>query len=162
MSRAWKAVMKKILRDSGHLIRLAGVFALGIAIFLLVRRAIVPPSFGQYGHYRGAVLEEMRARPVKYAGHELCEACHESVATAKNPGKHANVGCEACHGALAAHTEDPSGVKPVLPNVATLCVSCHEADSAKPAHFPQVISKEHAGDTSCTACHNPHHPKPGS
>jgi hypothetical protein len=154
--------MRKILKDSGHLVRLALAFALGIAIFFLIRRAIVPASFGQYGHYRGAVLDEIRAKPVKYAGRELCEACHEPVATAKNLGKHAQVGCEACHGALAAHTEDPSGVKPVMPNVATLCVRCHEADSAKPRNFPQVNSKEHAGEASCTVCHDPHHPKPGS
>src|SRR5579871_7021735 len=132
----------KTLRDSEHLIRLALVIVVGVLIFFAIRRMVVPPSFGKYGHYRAAALDEIRARPVSFASQALCEACHDPVAQTRAQGKHAQVACEACHGPLAQHADDPEVHKPQLPDVATLCVRCHEADPAKPKRFPQVISKE--------------------
>ncbi|HZU27255.1 MAG TPA: multiheme c-type cytochrome [Bryobacteraceae bacterium] len=151
--------MKTLLREAGHLVRLATLGALLLILFLLVRRAVVPPSFGKYGHYRAASLEEIAARPASFAGREACEACHDDIATMKREARHARLGCEACHGALAAHAEDPSSNKATKPDTATLCVRCHEADSAKPKWFPQVVSSEHMGDVPCGSCHNPHKPK---
>ena len=148
-------------KDSEHLIRMALVLVAGAFLFLLVRAAVVPKSFGQYGHYRAAALDEIRARPVAFAGREICEACHDDVAKTKIQGKHAGVGCEACHGPSFKHTEDPSGVAAMRPDPKTLCVRCHEADPAKPKTFPQVVSKDHAGDTSCAECHKPHSPQIG-
>ena len=52
--------------------------------------------------------------------------------------------CEACHGPLATHANDPSALKPTLPNVADLCRRCHEKDAAKPKKFPQVVTAEHS------------------
>ena len=151
--------MKKILKESDHLVRLALVLAVGVVIFFVIRRAVVPASFGQYGHYRAGSLDDVRARPLAFAGKALCEACHADIAANKGQGMHGQVSCEACHGPLATHAEDPSANKVVKPDPATLCVRCHEADSAKPKTFPQVVSKEHAGEVSCDACHNPHSPK---
>lgn len=150
-----------MFKDFEHLVRMAGVLAAGTVLFLLVRHAIVPKSFGQYGHYRAAALEEIRSRPISFAGRETCEACHDEVAKTKHAGKHAGVGCEACHGPSFKHTEDPSGVPAMKPDPRTLCVRCHEAGPAKPKTFPQIVSKEHAGDTSCIECHQPHSPKIG-
>ena len=45
---------------------------------------VVPKSFGQYGHYRGAAIGEIAARPVKFAGHETCETCHTDVLDVKS------------------------------------------------------------------------------
>jgi hypothetical protein len=149
-----------MLKHAGHLVRLAGVLAIGLIAFLSVRAAIVPKGFGKYGHYRAPSLEEIRARPIHFAGRETCEACHSEVAEVKNKGRHAGVGCEACHGPSAEHTEDPTGHKAAKPDVAKLCVRCHEADPAKPKAFPQVISAEHAGEVTCNTCHQPHSPKP--
>ncbi len=151
--------MKKALKESEHLVRLAIVLALGLMVFLLIRRAVVPAGFGQYGHYRPGTLQDVRARPVTFAGHALCEACHDEIATKKAATKHGKVACEACHGALAKHADDPSALKPVKPDPAVLCVRCHEADSAKPKNFPQVVSKDHSQGNSCGVCHDPHSPK---
>jgi hypothetical protein len=71
------------LKDAGHLFRFAGLFILAFLLFLVIRHFVVPPSFGQYGHYRGAAIGEIAARPVKFAGHDSCEACHSDVADAK-------------------------------------------------------------------------------
>lgn len=150
--------MKRILRESEHLIRLAVVAAILVVAFFVIRRVVVPAGFGKYGHYRAPALDDIRARPILFAGHDACEACHDEQAKKKAQGKHVQVACEACHGPLGAHADDPFTNKALKPDPATLCVRCHEADSAKPKSFPQVVSRDHAGGESCGTCHNPHNP----
>jgi len=151
--------MKEFLRNTEHLIRVVLLLALGLVAFLVVRRAVVPAEFGKYGHFRPGSLDDIRAHPVKFAGHDACEACHSDEAGVKSKGKHATVACEACHGPLARHAEDPTALKPQLPDTAVLCVRCHEANSGKPKTFPQVVSADHAGSVACNTCHKPHTPK---
>jgi hypothetical protein len=151
--------MPQRFKDFEHLVRVALLFLAGIALFLVVRRAVVPASFGKYGHYRDTAPAEIAAKPVAYAGHAACEVCHSEVADIKKTGSHAHVGCESCHGALAKHADDPSAFKPVRPDTAVLCVRCHEANAGKPKKFPQVDSKEHSGGAACGSCHQPHKPK---
>jgi hypothetical protein len=150
--------MKRILGEAEHLVRLALVAAVLVVIFFAIRRAVVPVGFGKYGHYRAPSLDDIRARPISFAGHEACEACHDEVVKTKVAGKHAHVNCEACHGPAAKHADDPFNNQAVKPDPATLCVRCHEADAAKPKSFPQVVSREHYGGSGCGDCHNPHHP----
>lgn len=144
--------------DYGHLFRLASVFAVGILVFVVLRGFLVPRSFGQYGHYRGNAIQEIAAKQPVYAGHQACETCHSDVLEMKEKGKHARVGCESCHGALAAHADDPGSVQPEKLDTAVLCVRCHEANSAKPKWFPQVVSAEHSSGLACDTCHQPHSP----
>ena len=146
-----------VFKDAGHLFRFAGLFVLAFLVFLVVRHYVVPKSFGQYGHYRGAAIGEIAARPVKFAGHETCESCHSDVADKKSKGKHAHVNCEACHGALASHADDPS-IKPALPDTAVLCAQCHRASAAKPKGLPQVDPANHYPGPPCGSCHQPHNP----
>jgi hypothetical protein len=75
--------------------------------------------------------------------------------------RHGQVGCETCHGARAAHTEDPASTKGALPDTSKLCAQCHEANAARPRTFRQVNSKEHSGGEVCMSCHGPHSPKVG-
>ena len=150
--------MSHRFKDSAHLIRLVVVLLVGAVVFVAVRAAVIPKSFGQFGYFRGNALLEMQARPVKYAGHEICEGCHPQIAELKAKGVHAHVNCEACHGPLAKHADDPATVNPVLPDVAKLCVRCHGENVAKPSGFPQVNANEHSGGQACKACHQPHSP----
>jgi predicted CXXCH cytochrome family protein len=151
--------MRRVIRESGHLARLALVLAVGVVVFLAIRAVLVPATFGRYGNYRAAALDDIRARPVSFAGKAVCEVCHEEVAKVKSQGKHAGVACEACHGPSGSHTEDPTTIHAVKPDPAKLCVRCHEAEPAKPKTFPQVASKEHANGMSCGDCYKPHTPK---
>ena len=146
------------LKEAGHLFRFAGLFVLAFFVFLVVRHYVVPKSFGQYGHYRGAAIGEVAAHPVKFAGHEACEGCHTDVLDTKKGGKHAHVNCEACHGALADHANDPATITPVKPDTAVLCARCHTASAAKPKGFPQVMPADHSSGVPCETCHNPHSP----
>ncbi len=144
-------------KDTEHLLRLASVFVVGAILFMVLRGFVVPRTFGQYGHFRGAAMQEVAARPVVFAGHQTCESCHSDVLDVKAKGKHARVACESCHGPLASHSGDPS-VQPQKLEVPGLCVRCHEASSAKPKWFPQVASEEHSSGVPCDTCHKPHSP----
>jgi uncharacterized CHY-type Zn-finger protein len=146
------------LKEAGHLFRFAGLFVLAFLAFLVIRAYVVPKSFGQYGHYRGAALGEIAAHPIKFAGHDSCETCHTDVLDKKKTGKHAHVNCEACHGPLAKHADDPASVQPVKPDTAVICARCHTASAAKPKGFPQVDPAEHSSGVPCETCHQPHNP----
>ena len=145
-------------KDAGHLFRLAAVFLAGIVVFLVLRGFLVPKSFGEYGHYRGNALNDIAARPIHYAGHQTCETCHSDVLDKKKDGRHAHVNCEACHGPLARHADDPGEVQPAKLDTLVLCARCHEANAAKPKSFPQVATADHSNGLPCDTCHQPHSP----
>ncbi len=146
-----------VFKDVGHLFRFMGLFVLAFVVFLVVRGYVVPKSFGEYGHYRGNAITDIAARPVRFAGHQACETCHTDVQDVKKNGKHAHVNCEACHGPLAKHADDPSSLTPPKLNTAVLCVQCHAASAARPKNFPQ-IAQDHSGGVACETCHKPHSP----
>jgi predicted CXXCH cytochrome family protein len=151
MSSRWK--------DYEHLLRMAGLFAAGTAVFLIAQAVLVPADFGQVGHYRTGALTANRARTPAFAGQAACVDCHPDVVEARAANQHKDVRCEACHGPLAKHASE--GVKVVRPDPATLCVKCHAANPARPASFPQVKAAEHAGGEVCTTCHSAHAPRIG-
>lgn len=148
----------KSFKDAAHLFRFAGLFVIAFIVFWVVRGYVVPKSFGKYGHYRAAAIGEIASLPVHYAGHQACETCHSDVQDVKKAGKHAGVNCEACHGPLANHADDPGSVTPAKLDTATLCVRCHAASVARPKTFPQVNAADHANGVPCETCHQPHSP----
>lgn len=151
--------MKKLLRDGSHLLRVAALFAAGIAAFFVMRGLLVPSDFGRYGHYRAGALADNQKRPVAFAGKTACLDCHSDVADAQKGSRHATVRCEACHGPLAGHADNPD-VKPAKLAPERLCLTCHRSIAGRPAKFPQIDPDEHAGGVECTSCHKPHHPEP--
>jgi hypothetical protein len=134
------------------------VFAVVFLLFVLLRAAFVPKDFGRYGHYRGDALAEAAAKPINYAGHQACEACHTDEAETKVKGKHKGVACESCHGPQAKHADDPGSVQPAKLETTSLCPRCHTANAAKPKAFPQVSPEDHSGGAACDTCHKPHTP----
>jgi hypothetical protein len=150
--------MRQFLRDGSHLLRVAGIFGIGILVFLLIRAWLVPADFGRYGHYRAGALADNRARAASFAGKTACLDCHSDVADAQKGSHHASFSCEACHGPLAGHADNPE-IKPAKLDPAALCVTCHRALVGRPAKFPQVHPKDHADGAACTSCHKPHHPE---
>jgi hypothetical protein len=150
--------MGAVFGHKGHLARVAALFLAGIAAFLVLQALLVPKGFGVYGHYRAGALEDNRARALSYAGRAACVECHADAADAAKGGRHEGVRCEACHGPLARHAEDPAAQKAVKPDPRVLCVRCHQANVARPARFAQIDAAEHAGQESCTTCHVAHNP----
>lgn len=150
--------MKQLFKDGNHLIRVAGLFAAGIGVFFILRGILVPAGFGLYGHYRAGALADNRKRPATFAGKAACLDCHSEVADSQKKSHHARLSCEACHGALARHADDPD-VKPAKLPGAALCLRCHRAIVGRPASFPQIDPAKHTDGSACTTCHQPHHPE---
>lgn len=173
--------MTRYLKLPPQILRLV-LLTLGIVGTYLVARAILtPPSFGQYGWYRGAALEELASREPVHAGKKSCDECHSDVLQKLAKGEHKTLSCEACHGISRDHAENPdikagfiksktttSQQQVVTPEGETKavvlegftghhCNRCHEANPSKPAWFKQVVLKEHYTG-KCTECHVPHHP----
>ncbi len=150
--------MRESIRDAEHLFRLVLLFAAGLLLFLLVRALLVPVGFGELGHFRSGAIDDNRGRPLRYAGRAACAECHDDAASELAAGRHARIGCESCHGPLAAHAADPDAAAAMLPEATPLCVRCHEANLARPAGHPQVEPREHADGSACADCHRPHLP----
>ena len=153
--------MPKFPKDGEHLIRMAALFVAGLVLFLIARALFVPKDFHELGHFRTGALADNMAWPIAFAGQEACISCHPDVVEERKGSRHATVRCEACHGPLAKHAEDPSRTKPVRPDAQKVCLVCHGEDVAKPATFKQVNPKEHMGSGACNTCHTPHHPEIG-
>jgi hypothetical protein len=151
--------MSGSLKNKEHLVRMAGLFVVGIAAFLVLKWWMVPASFGTYGHYRAASLAEISARPMHYAGRAACEDCHADVVAQRKGSRHERIGCEACHGPQIAHVEAGGEKKPARPDSRVLCPTCHTASPWKPKGYPQVVVAEHSPEGPCTACHKAHAPK---
>jgi hypothetical protein len=150
---------RSTLRDVEHLIRPLVVAAVLLVAFLGVRAMLVPDDFGKYGYFRAGALDDVRAQQPRFAGREACADCHDDVVAARSGQPHERVGCEACHGALAAHASDPTETVPEPPDPAGLCLRCHGYSAYRPADFPQVVAEDHAMDETCDACHDPHAPR---
>jgi len=143
-----------------HVYRVAGLFAAGFVLFVIVRWALVPADFGVYGFYRGGALADARAVPVKYGGEPACLDCHSAVVDQRKGVRHEKLKCEACHGPLAGHATGNENNKPRALNPRLLCLSCHTELKGKPtAVVPMIAAADHAGDGPCTECHKPHRPK---
>jgi predicted CXXCH cytochrome family protein len=146
-------------KDVEHLLRLAALFGAGLLVFGVARAALVPERFGKYGHYRPGAIDDVRARPLHYAGQVACADCHGDVVATRAAARHNAIACESCHGPLEPHTTDSGTSLPTRPDARPLCVRCHAANVGRPKHHPSVDVTEHAGDASCLACHQPHDPR---
>jgi hypothetical protein len=151
--------MKYRFEDYKHVLRMAGIFAVGITAFFVFRTVMVPKDFGVYGHYRAGALADNAKRTIQYAGRAACIECHSEIQEKRAGGKHAGIGCESCHGPLAKHAADATTVIPTKPDPRATCLRCHTARPSKPIGFPQIIPADHAPDGACTACHKAHNPK---
>ena len=150
--------MRRYLADSQHLLRAALLLVAGALLFVVMRAALVPEGFGEHGHYRSGALLDNQNPPLQFAGRAACEECHTDVVAARQGSKHERIGCEACHGPLAAHAADPGAAAPQRPDPQHLCLVCHMRKVTAPASFPQVNPAEHGAGQACASCHLPHHP----
>lgn len=150
--------MLGIPRDGEHLVRLVLLFAGGVLLFVFVRGALVPPGFGDLGHFRSGAILDAEKRPLGYAGRAACAECHGEVSAALAKGNHAKIGCESCHGALAGHVGDADNLKPAAIEVVALCSRCHAQNQARPLSQPQVDPGPHSEGNVCSECHDAHAP----
>jgi len=112
------------------------------------------------------------AKASDYAGSEACKTCHEDIYKGWEQSPHwkttlntkegpSHQGCEACHGAAAAHVADPSDTsklflfkKASAKEINARCLTCHATSNE---HTHAINSLHAKNDVSCTSCHSPHH-----
>lgn len=135
--------------------RLLVVFICLALVFLGLRAATVPSSFGKKGFYRADALKTLAALPIHHAGRPKCLECHEKdVKTSLHVN--AGIGCESCHGPSEAHVLDPHGVKPPRPHERSFCGSCHAQTVGRKGKITMQNMKDHNPGTDCTDCHQFH------
>jgi hypothetical protein len=148
------------------------LLALGIVTaYSIARYLLTPPSFQEYGWYRGDALAELAARDTVYAGKKACDECHSDLVQKLQKGAHKTLSCEGCHGPGQAHALNPD-IKIDKSNYGA-CVRCHEANPSRPKWHKQIEVKTHYRETKpetkpgqkpelkpslCTECHVPHSP----
>lgn len=148
-----------------HITRLLMIIGVVVVGFIAVRSLLVPDSFGEYGHFRGANLEEQMAILPLYQGSDQCMECHQSQHSDWQESGHSSVTCEVCHGCWEIH----NGNLKTMTAVASVdaCLTCHLKLSGRPVDFSQIESfAQHLKDQDlteedaegCVDCHDPHAP----
>ena len=151
-----------------HVFRAAILLLVVVIAMVLGRSLFVPPTWGEFGWYRGSAVAEHQAKPVRHGGDESCATCHDVEYADHAAGVHAAVQCELCHGPVALHVDLEEGEllaeMPVRRN-RELCELCHRKLEARPADFPQIEVREHLVSNgaeltsdACFDCHDPHSP----
>lgn len=153
-----------------HIVRIVTVLIGALAAGLIVRAFFLPESFGIYGHYRPAAVEEEMARPLRHMTNESCLACHPFIKKIHLDGVHKTVSCEFCHGPYADHVTDnkKTGTLPVKrgEEIKELCLRCHNKiirarpkESIKMVAMPEHLEKKKVRtDHVCNQCHHVHSP----
>ena len=113
-------------RPYRHVFRVAVLFLFGLIAFMAVRSALIPADFGRYGFYRAGALDDVRARPIRYAGEASCRDCHEEPFEVRKGQGHQRVKCEACHGPV--RERDVMRKEKDISMAA--CMDCHRARQA--------------------------------
>jgi len=139
--------------------RLLIAFVIFIGIMLGFKYYLTPQSWGEYGHYRGAALDEIADKEPNFAEMETCAMCHDSIADLKSQGEHQFIECETCHGPGYKHANDSDNIGMERPNGRELCLRCHTKNPARPEDFiKQIEEPGHSEGEECITCHNPHQP----
>jgi hypothetical protein len=139
--------------------RLAIAFGVFIALFLVLRHFLVPETFGEFGHYRGASLADNQLPEIHYAGQQVCFECHQDVEDLKKEDVHSEIHCETCHGPGQKHVTSGEAKDIEKPSGREFCGNCHGINAAKPKSTVfQIDMNKHNIGKNCTECHNPHQP----
>jgi len=153
-----------------HLVKLIiAMIVLGVAGFF-ARQLFSPESMGEYGHYRGADIEDQKNVPVRLQTNESCFQCHKPVRRIHKKGVHKSVSCEVCHGPYADHVKDGKkiGMLPVKKGkeITHLCLRCHNKviqarprTSIKMVGMPEHLQEKKVRiENTCDQCHMVHDP----
>lgn len=154
------------LAHAKHIFRVFLLLIVGLIVLTLGRSFFVPDTWGQYGSYRGAAIEQHWNKVPRHGGTASCAECHESEYEDVTSGVHHTLACEGCHAPLSVHVANGEKIADMpIRKSQDLCLLCHEKLDARPATQPQILPAQHLeeeggepGPESCFDCHEPHSP----
>ena len=150
-------------------IRIVLVFVGIIAIVLVGRMIMLPDSWGEYGYYRGAYIDQEAHKSISYGTNKSCQECHSNVYDLAQHSKHKRLSCEICHAPITDHIKDGQKIA-TMPTKqgkeqVELCLRCHKKIVGRSPKIKTIISaKDHLEekgvklDHSCNQCHTVHAP----
>ncbi len=151
-----------------HIVRLLALLVVLALMFVGGRYFFTPKSFGAYGHYRAASVEEIAVVKPRIIDAASFSAVYPKEYATWSENIHQVVQCQACHmateklsdraGGPAAHDRRATDALPIPRDSLKLCVECHQKIAGRPASMPQIDVVSHTQGKQCTACHNPHSP----
>lgn len=157
-------------RYNAHLIKLIVALIVFGVIAFFARQFLIPDSMGQYGHFRGADIEDQLNVPIRFGTNDSCFQCHKPIRKIHKKGIHQTVSCEICHGPYGDHIKDGKkiGTLPVVKGdeIIDLCLRCHnKVIQARPREsidmiaMPQHLEEKKVRlDHTCDQCHMVHDP----
>ena len=120
------------------------LLAVGIVVaYSIARYFLTPPSFGEYGWYRGAALAELATRDRVYAGKKACEECHSDEYQKLMKHEHKGLSCECCHGPGEAHADDPRKDNIDEEQLTRPACAATRPIPSRPKWHKQIVSKNH-------------------
>ena len=139
--------------------RLALAFAIFISLFLVLRHFLVPDTFGKYGPYRAASMDDYLPLEIHYSGQQACFECHQDIEDLKAQDVHSEIHCETCHGPGQKHVVSGEAADILKPSGREFCGNCHVINPArKKSAINQIDLNKHNIGKNCTECHNAHQP----
>ncbi len=151
---------ERIVRQAARFARRAAFTA---AAVLVVSTALATAALATTTLYSQFGAPRAQANAVSWAdrtptyGRVDCRQCHSDEATATATEKHSSLVCESCHTPTVLHPGTTSGVVNALPiPSSTVCGTCHDATSGRPAGFPEIDVTQHYEGADCLRCHDPH------
>ena len=160
-----------------------GAVAVGLAILLVVALAVSAVAaatfYDQYGRHDARNAREWAALTPQYAADSReCARCHATEYGKWSASRHIVVGCQTCHGSLAAHAataptpesaeaidqSEAGEASPIpvegaprpIPPTDAICTVCHAARLGQPDGFASIDPARHFPGTSCLQCHDVH------
>lgn len=151
-----------------HIRSLLAILVVLALMFVAGKIYFPPKSFGIYGHYRAASVEDIATAHPTYLTPVSFSTAYPKQYETWSAGIHKVVKCQVCHttvgmtmnmASLAGTAElSSSPTLPAAGDSRKLCVKCHERIAGRPDYMPQIDVDSHSKGQACTACHNPHSP----
>ncbi len=151
-----------------HIQLLIGILAVFAMLFVAGKMYFPPKSFGVYGHYRAASVEDIAAPRPAYLNPDAYSAAYPKEYETWSAGIHKVVKCQICHTTVgltvnmaslggAASTVASAGLPPA-PIRARSASNATRKLPGRPDSMPQIDVDSHSKGQACIACHNPHSP----
>jgi cytochrome c553 len=152
-----------------HIVRLLILMVVAVVVAFSVKRLLIPESFYQYGHYRGAAVAEIASKVPRLQGSASCQSCHQAIYDEWTAGMHRKAtqdnkiqgvvikrgpNCEVCHtGPAGNHPSKETLPLSVEDRVTTIT---HLEHKVHPANVPgrNLMMSQKEMQSLCLNCHD--------